>query len=125
MSKIVDAMLLQSSSDFAITKLIGERLQTLRLRSDISFAELSKKTGISRQTLHVLFNQGKGTLDTLVAVLRALHQLDRLATLIDEVPASPIQILAAQGKRRQRASGQRKPKLQPAQKPKSHGDVDW
>jgi transcriptional regulator with XRE-family HTH domain len=111
MSKIVDAMLLQSSSDFAITKLIGERLQTLRLRSDISFAELSKKTGISRQTLHVLFNQGKGTLDTLVAVLRALHQLDRLATLIDEVPASPIQILAAQGKRRPRASGQRKPKL--------------
>lgn len=122
---MVVTMLIQSMSDLAISKIIGDRLQTLRLSANVSFLELSEKTGVSRQTLHVLFHQGKGSLDTLVAVLRALHQLDRLTTLINEIPPSPIQILATQGKKRQRASRLRKQKLNASPKFVSREDTDW
>jgi putative transcriptional regulator len=57
--------------------------------------------------LHLLLNQGKGTLINLIAVLRAIGELERLSSLMEEVRPSPLQIIKMEGKKRRRASGTR------------------
>lgn len=110
-------------SDIAIGEAIGQRLQQLRLHRNMSFSELSAETGVSRQTLHSLLNEGRGSLGTVVAVLRALGELERLASLVEEIPLSPIQLLRLQGVPRKRATGTRKPEHQHLKPPPK--DLDW
>lgn len=107
MSSKVDAMRLRVQSDQVLAATVGERIQSLRLRSNISLETVAKNAAISRQTLHLLLSQGKGTLINLIAVLRAIGELERLSSLIEEVRPSPIQIIRMEGKKRQRASGRR------------------
>lgn len=99
---------IQSMSDAAIGLMIGHRFEELRLRRNLSYIELCAETGVSRQTLHALLRQGKGNLSTVIAVMRALKDLDSLSSLIATVPISPIQLLKLQGNQRKRASGKRK-----------------
>lgn len=117
-------MLVRSMSDAAIGETIGHRLQELRLRRNMSFSELRAETGVSRQTLHSLLHQGKGTLATAIAVMRALGDLERLAAILAEIPPSPIQLLQLKGEQRKRATGARKQ----ARHPKaltSTKELDW
>lgn len=100
-------MRLRAQSDQALAAAVGERIQSLRLRSNISLETVAKNAAISRQTLHLLVSQGKGTLINLIAVLRAIGELERLSSLVEDVRPSPIQILRMEGKKRQRASGRR------------------
>ncbi len=86
---------------------VGAHLQTLRLKRNISLETVAENAAISRQTLHLMLNQGKGTLINLIAVLRALGELERLSSLLEEVRPSPLQIMRMEGKKRQRASGSR------------------
>ncbi|WP_235431904.1 hypothetical protein [Pseudomonas putida] len=51
----------------------------------MSLEDVAKKSRVSRQTLHALLNQGKVTLINLVAVLRAVCELERLSSLLEEV----------------------------------------
>lgn len=116
-------MFIDSMSDAAIGEAIGRRLQQLRLNRNMSFAELSAETGVSRQTLHSLLHEGKGSLATVIAVSRALKDLENFGTLLEELPLSPIQLLKLKGVERKRASGTRK---QPQQTPKLPvKDLDW
>jgi len=112
-------------SDDAIGETIGRRLQELRLGRNMSLAELSKETGVSRQTLHSLLNQGKGTLATVIAVMRALGDIEILAPLMAEIPLSPIQLLKLKGQQRKRATGVRKPIQDRHPSPRSSKDLDW
>jgi len=117
-------MFIPSMSDAAIGKAIGRRLQQLRLNRNMSFAELSAETGVSRQTLHSLLHEGKGSLITVIAVMRALKDLESLTALLDELPLSPILLLKMKGAERRRATGTRK--QQPLRASKSPTkDVDW
>ncbi len=50
---------------------------------------------------------GKGKLSSLIAVLRELNALDSLDAFLPDVPVSPLQLARSQGKKRQRASGNR------------------
>ncbi|MNC24342.1 hypothetical protein D3C75_723950 [compost metagenome] len=100
-------MRLRVQSDQAIAAAIGTRIQTLRLKKNISLEAVADNAGISRQTLHLLLNQGKGTLVNVIAVLRAVGELERLSSLLEEVRPSPLQIIRMEGKKRQRASGRR------------------
>jgi putative transcriptional regulator len=118
-------MLIRSMTDNAIGEAIGRRLQELRLNRNMSFAELSKETGVSRQTLHSLLNQGKGTLATVIAVLRALGDIEILAPLMEELPLSPILLLKLKGQQRQRATGARKPAPDTRPTSRSSKDLDW
>jgi len=118
-------MLIRIMSDAAIAQAIAHRLQELRLRQNISFVELSTETGISRQTLHSLLHQGKGTLATVIAVMRALDDLESLASLIAAVPLSPVQLLKLQGAQRKRATGARRQTQQHRKTPTSPKDLDW
>lgn len=97
-------MRLRTMSDEAICGHIGERVKKLRLDANLSQGFVTEETGISRQTLINLETHGKGTLATLVAVLRAIGALERLSSLTEEIRPSPIKVMQLGGKMRQRAS---------------------
>ena len=100
-------MRLTASSDQAIVCAMVAHIQAIRLKKNVSLEDVAKNAGMSRQTLHVLLNQGKGTLINLVAVLRAIGELERLSSLMEEVLPSPLQVIRMEGKKRKRASGRR------------------
>lgn len=89
-------MRLQAMTDEAI---IGARIQALRLKRNISQVEVAKEAGISRQTLINLIH-GKGTLLNLLSILRAIGELERLSSLLEEVRPSPLQIVKMSGAKR-------------------------
>ncbi|CRL51616.1 transcriptional regulator [Pseudomonas sp. URMO17WK12:I11] len=100
-------MHLRAQSDQVLADTVGTRIQTLRLRKNISLETVAENAAISRQTLHLLLSQGKGTLINLIAVLRAIGELERLSSLVEEVRPSPLQIVRMEGKKRRRATGRR------------------
>ncbi|MNC32823.1 helix-turn-helix transcriptional regulator [Pseudomonas sp. ACN5] len=118
-------MRLRAQSDQVLATTVGARLQTLRLKKNISLEAVAENAAISRQTLHVLLNQGKGTLINLIAVLRALGELERLSSLLEEVQPSPLQILRMEGKKRRRASGSRIAFEAEAVHSSKNQSVDW
>jgi transcriptional regulator with XRE-family HTH domain len=89
-------------TDNAISEEIGERFRQLRLRKNYTLALLSDRTLISINTLKAQ-ERGKTKLDTMIAVLRELGELDELNHLIAPIVISPIQLAKMNGKQRQRA----------------------
>jgi putative transcriptional regulator len=100
-------MRLRAQTDQVLAITVGARIQALRLRKNISLETVAENAAISRQTLHLLLSQGKGTLINLIAVLRAMGELERLNSLVEEVRPSPIQVIRMEGKKRRRATGRR------------------
>lgn len=119
-------MRLRAQSDPVLAETIGARIQTLWLRKNISLETVAENAAISRQTLHILLSQGKGTLINLIAVLRAIGELERLSSLVEEGRPSPIQVIGMEGKKRQRATGRRGASgdAEPASSSKSNNS-DW
>ncbi|MGF6282201.1 DNA-binding Xre family transcriptional regulator [Pseudomonas frederiksbergensis] len=99
-------MRLHAMTDDAIASAIGARLQELRLKRNLSQEQVAEEAGISRQTLINLMH-GKGTMVNLVAVLRAIGELERVASLIQQVQPSPLQVIKMAGSKRVRATGVR------------------
>lgn len=95
-------------TDQAIAKEVGAYIQAIRLKKNISLENLAKGSGVSRQTLNLVLNHGKGTVVNLIAILRAMRELERLSSLLEEVRPSPLQIVLMEGRKRQRATGSRK-----------------
>lgn len=95
---------MRALSDEAIAVAVGDRIKKLRLLANLTQEDLCLQAGISRQTLINLESHGKGTLSTLIAVLRSLDCLDRLQSLIENVRPSPIKVVSMGGKARVRAS---------------------
>lgn len=100
-------MQLTSMSNDAIAKEIGERIEHLRLKHNIGQEQLAEAVGISRETYRNLV-KGRGTLVNLIAVLRALDETDRINSLVEEIPISPLLIAKLGATRRIRASGESK-----------------
>lgn len=98
-------MRLKAQSDQVIASEIGKCIQAIRLKKNMSLENIAKSSGISRQTLHLLLNHGKGTVPNLIAVLRSIDELERLTSLLVDVLPSPIQVIRMEGKERQRATG--------------------
>ncbi|WP_193161273.1 helix-turn-helix domain-containing protein [Microbulbifer hainanensis] len=97
-------MSFHGKSDQQILRTLGERLRGHRLRRDITQEQLAQRAGLSVSTIKGL-ESGRGRLDSLVAVLRELQQLDGLEAFLPEPGISPLQLAERQGKPRQRASG--------------------
>ena len=96
-------------TDGAVMAELGARLERVRLERNQTQAALAREAGISRRTL-VRLEQGEGGVGTagLLRVLRALGLLDRVELLVPEPLPSPIEQLSLQGRRRRRASGERR-----------------
>lgn len=96
---------LQSLTDSDIEAELGRRIRELRLRKNITQAELAQTACLHRNAISAM-ESGKGSrLATLIAVLRELGALDQLDQFIPEITVSPLQLARSQGKQRQRASG--------------------
>ncbi|MFC6632444.1 helix-turn-helix domain-containing protein [Microbulbifer taiwanensis] len=114
-------MSVSGKSDQQILQLLGERLRRHRLRRDITQEQLAERAGLSVSTIKGL-ESGRGRLDSLVAVLRELQQLDGLEAFLPDPGISPLQLAERQGRPRQRASG----KVQKSAAPrKKKPEADW
>ncbi|MDH5378222.1 MAG: helix-turn-helix transcriptional regulator [Gammaproteobacteria bacterium] len=93
-------------SDTAIEAELGKRLRALRLRKNLTQKELAEATQLSINSIKAL-EKGQAKLSTVIAALRELGALDQLDHFIAEPSVSPLQLHKMQGKKRQRASGER------------------
>lgn len=92
-------------SDTAALEGLGSRLAAARLRRNLTQTALGREAGVSRATIERL-ERGVGTeLKLLVRVLRALQLLDGFLASIPADEPSPMALLRAHGKKRQRARG--------------------
>jgi len=108
-------------TDQQVLRALGERLRGHRLRRDITQEQLAERAGLSVSTIKGL-EAGRGRLDSLVAVLRELQQLDGLDAFLPDPGISPLQLAERRGKPRQRASGgAARPRPATDKKPES----DW
>ena len=109
-------------SDDAVLKEIGNRITQYRLNQDKTQLALAREAGVSGRTMARVEHGDSVQASSIIRILRALHLLENLDTLIPEPAVSPIQQLKMQGKRRQRASS--KPTKSKRQEPWSWGDEE-
>ena len=104
-------MVFDKMSPIAIAEQLGERLKQARLNADLTQAELASGTGLNRRTI---LNAEKGSvqLKNLVAILVSLGMVKQINMFLPVQEISPLQLAKLEGKKRQRASGSQKKKLQ-------------
>lgn len=90
----------------AIAEELGERLKQARLNSDLTQFEVAALAGVARKTV-LNAEKGKTQLKIFVAILLALDLTEQLELFLPIQEISPLQLAKLQGKKRQRASGQR------------------
>ena len=69
---------------------LGARLRALRLQRNITQAELARMVGVSRPTLATLENEGRGSVETLAAVMFALGREREFDALLQPDPPSTL-----------------------------------
>jgi putative transcriptional regulator len=99
-----------SMTDKAIAIELGNRINSLRLRKNLSQGEIATSTGLSLKAIQSA-EKGISKLLTYIKILRALKSLDALDMFIPPVDISPLQLARTKGKQRKRASGLRKAQL--------------
>jgi transcriptional regulator with XRE-family HTH domain len=92
-------------SDAAALEVLGLRLAAARLKRNLTQAALGREAGVSRATIERLERGVGAELKLLVRVLRALQLLDGFLAGIPADEPSPMALLRAHGKKRQRARG--------------------
>tara|TARA_R110001592_G_scaffold116041_1_gene316802 strand:- start:1319 stop:1648 length:330 start_codon:yes stop_codon:yes gene_type:complete len=91
----------------ALAEELGERLRQARLNSDLTQVEVAERAGVSRKIV-LNAEKGKAQLESFVAIMLALNLSEQLDLFLPRPQVSPVQLIKLQGKKRQRASGQRK-----------------
>ncbi|MGJ8673914.1 helix-turn-helix domain-containing protein [Rubritalea sp.] len=83
---------------------LGTRVEQLRIRKNLTQAQLAKEAGIGKRTLE-RFEKGQTVqLTTFVAILRVLDLLDHFIDLVPDQSQSPMQQLLQEKKTRYRAT---------------------
>lgn len=95
----------------ALAEEIGDRLKQARLNRDLTQSEVAELAGIARKTV-LNAEKGKVQLDIMIAILMTLDLAQQMDLFLPEQEISPLQLAKLQGKKRQRASGQRSKKDQ-------------
>ena len=94
-------------TDAAALEQMGRRLAALRLGRNLTQVELARESGVSRNTVERLERGVSVDFKLLVRVLRALGLLGAVLASLPTDEPSPLALLAAQGRKRQRARGTR------------------
>ncbi len=94
---------------------LGQRCKRMRLQANLSQLELAQRCGVSLSSIRRLEASGQATLDLVVRVTQALHQVSQLENLL----AAPVLRIAdaervAQARQRQRAAAPRRTAKAPA-----------
>lgn len=99
-------MTLFYKSPAAMAEELGERLKQARLNADLTQVEVAELAGVTRKSV-LNAEKGKVQLEVLVAIMTALKLTAQLDNFLPVQDVSPIQLAKLQGRKRQRASGQR------------------
>ncbi|WJV54784.1 helix-turn-helix transcriptional regulator [Prodigiosinella aquatilis] len=91
----------------SIAEELGERLKQARLNNDLTQVEVAERAGITRKSV-LNAEKGRVQLDVFVAIMAALNLTEQLERFLPRQQISPLQLSRLQGKKRRRASGQRK-----------------
>mgnify|MGYP000392150865 CR=1 FL=1 len=86
---------------------LGERLKQARLNLDLTQVETAERAGVSRKAV-LNAEKGQATLEVFVAIMHALGLGAQLDSFLPPPPVSPVQLAKLHGKKRKRASGNRK-----------------
>ncbi|MBL0170473.1 MAG: helix-turn-helix transcriptional regulator [Gemmatimonadaceae bacterium] len=109
-------------SDAAILHELGARLASARLANHLTQAALAEQAGISKRTVERLESGEVAThLSGFLRVCRVLGLLARFDVLVPEPTPTPMEQLARQGRKRQRASSRNV--TPPARKTWAWGDA--
>jgi putative transcriptional regulator len=100
-------MMHREKSAAAMAEELGERLKQARLNRDLTQAEVAERAGIARKTV-LNAEKGSAQLENFVAIMIALNLAEQLDLFLPRQQISPLQLAKLQGKKRKRASGQRK-----------------
>ncbi len=95
-----------NSTSSALAEAIGERLKQARLNQDLTQSEVAKIAGVARKTV-LNAEKGKVQLEIFIAIMIALNLTNQLDLFLPQPEISPLQLAKLQGRKRQRASGQR------------------
>ena len=102
--------IVKHATDEAFLHELGGRLAQVRLKRNLTQAQLAAQAGVSKRTVERLESGSVATqLSGFIRVCRVLDLLDRFDTLISEPMPSPVAQLKLRGKQRQRASKVKKP----------------
>ena len=85
---------------------LGERIKAVRLRMNMSQAELASRCDISTLTVARLEKGQGSSLSSLIKVLKVLGEDQRLEQLVPDIGISPLQQFTHK-KQRERAGGSR------------------
>ena len=108
-------------TDKQIEMEIGRRFKALRLRANMTQAELGAAACRHRNAVVALESGSGSQLSTLIAVLRELGAVNQRDLLIHEVEISPLQLARMKGRQRKRASGAAGKRGAKAMKEGQHG----
>lgn len=96
-------------SDETICTQIGQRMQSLRLKQNITQQRLAVDAGLSLSSVKKIEKGEIGSFDALLRVLRTLGKLDVLQPLVEEEQLSPGEyyemVRQVTAHRRKRAAG--------------------
>lgn len=91
------------TNDSLLTNL-GKRIEQLRIRKNLTQAQLAKEAGVGKRTLERIESGHSAQLTTFISILRALDLVDNLLDLIPDQEKSPMALLLGEQKTRYRAS---------------------
>lgn len=103
-------MAIADLSNDALLAELGDRLRRARLNKNLTQGDLARQAGIARRTLQKAEDGDSPTLETVIAILRALGELEQLDLFLPPPPHSPIELAKQRGSLRQRATSQKKAK---------------
>jgi transcriptional regulator with XRE-family HTH domain len=105
-------MNIYSLTDTLIQQRIGDKIKTLRLRQNITQANLASDAQVSLSSVKKIEKGEIGSFDSLIRVLRVLGKLDVLQQLVEEEEMSPNEyyefVNSTKKKSRQRATSVKK-----------------
>ncbi len=102
----------ESAGDDAVAVELGRRLTGIRLAQNLSQRQLADAAGLGLRTIQRLEQGAVATqLSGFLRVCRVLGLLARIDRIFEEPPPSPIDQLKLSERRRQRATGRRKPSM--------------
>lgn len=106
---------------------VGEALQAMRLRQDLSQRELAERAGVSLPTLNRLEGgRANPSLSVLLAILKALGRAEDLRVVFTLEPSPLLLATGTAGERRRKASGKTLRRLTNKRKAKGDkGAVGW
>lgn len=76
-------------SDTQLSKRIGEKLKSIRLKRNITQQSLAEASSISLSSVKKVENGEIGSFDTLLRMLRTLGMLESISQLVEDEQLSP------------------------------------